>query len=214
MIWPIPSPRLRKSIETRLVNLAEYHFMTRLGAAALAAAVYCGSGGALYMVASFTVDGPVSPLFYGGLYSAAFILLTLLTYRLSPRDPLQAYRDAEFARTGTHPTASRLSMPRWQRILLFGPLITVLAFRRIVEQSPPRDAETLETALRMLPALHDPLPLSRAEEAGIGNPEAVRRATVLLNSMGLTDLIRAPDGELLLCPRSAAARLLRGDEQE
>ncbi len=214
MIWPIPSPRLRKSIETRLVNLAEYHFLTRLGAAALAAGVYCLSGGALFILLAYSLDEPASPLIFGVLYSTAFILLTLLTYRLSPKDPLQAYRDAEFARTGTHPTANRLSMPRWQRIVLFGPLITVLAFRRIVEQPPPRDAETLETALRMLPALHDPLPLSRAEEAGIGNPEAVRRATVLLNALGLTDLIRAPDGELLLCPRSAAAKLLRGDDEE
>ncbi len=208
-IWPIVSPRVRKSVEEHLSELSDRHAMQRLLSALIASNIYGLSGVAGYLVLRMGLSLNVPPVVFGALYTAIFAATCLLAHRLQPKDPLEIYRESEFARTGSYPTGVPFRMPRWQRVLLLGPVLTVNAVKKLVEPTPPHDPETMEAALRLLPALHQPLPLIRAMEAGIGGPEVIRRATLLLNALGYADVLRDSTGELLLCPRAATARLLR-----
>ena len=209
LIWPIPSPRVRKAIEGRVEDLADKHFLGKIVAALLAAGVFVVCGVVLYLLEMFVLGYRINPLLFGLMYTMFFAFLVALASHLRNRDPLEYYREAEFPYSAEIEKDRRRGLRGFPRLILFVPAVVGAALRKLVEPSPPTDEDAVEAALRLLPVLHQPLPLARAEEAGLGGPEVIRRATMLLHGLDLADMIRDEEGDLLLCPRGRCADLLR-----
>ncbi len=212
MIWPIPPPRVRKLLEAQLEDLEDRHFWRRVFGGLLAAGIFLLIGCGLYAIAMFGLGYRMSPIPYGLGFSALFVLLVWLSDYMRLRDPIEDYRAADFPHSIFLEQKARRGIRGFPRIMLFIPGIAARGMRRVMAAAPPSDMETLNAALRLLPALHSPLPLSAAEEAGLGGPELVRQAVLLLYSMGLADLEQRAEGQLVIQPRGACAELLRGDD--
>jgi hypothetical protein len=210
LVWPIPSPRVRKAIESKVEEVADQHFFAKIVAAVLAAGVFVVVGVALYLVDMFAFGYRVNPLIFGLGYTVFFAFLVALANHLRSRDPLEYYREAEFPHSSEVPVDRRRGLRGLPRLLFYIPGVVGASLRKLLEPPPPTDEDAVEAALRMLPVLHQPLPLARAEEAGLGGPDVIRRATLLLHSLDLADLIRDGEGDLLVCPRGTCADLLRG----
>ncbi len=210
LIWPIPSPRVRKAIESKVEEIADKHFLSKIVAALLAGSVFVMSGLTLYLLDLFALGYRINPLLFGVGYTALFAFLVALANHLRSRDPLEDYREAEFPHSSEIPPDRRRGLRGFPRLMLFLPGIVGSAMRKLLEPPPPTDEDAIEAALRMLPVLHQPLPLVHAEEAGLGGPDVIRRATLLLSALDLADLVRGPDDVLLVCPRGTCADLLRG----
>lgn len=210
LVWPIPSPRVRKAVEAKVEEIADQHFFAKIVAALLAGGVFVSFGVGFYLLFLFALGYRINPLLFGAGYTVLFAFLTALASHLRSRDPLEYYREAEFPHSSEIPPDRRRGLRGFPAIMLFVPGLLGGALRKLLEPPPPTEEDAVEAALRMLPVLHQPLPLAGAEEAGLGGPDVIRRATLLLHALDLADLVRGPDGELLVCPRGSCADLLRG----
>lgn len=211
MVWPILSPRVRKVVEERLEEVADHHFWTRIVAICLASIFFLTSGGALYAIFFFAVGIRIDPVVFGLAYSVFFFALVCLAETLRVREPVELYRDSEFAHSAFVEAKKRRGLRGLPRLMLFLPGVVGQAMRKLFESAPATDSETLEAALRLLPALHQPLPLSMAETADLGGPDVVRRAVLLLHALGLAELANDEDGEFVICPSGGCAQLLRSE---
>jgi len=211
MLWPIPSPRVRKVVEERIEEINDQHFWSRLIAVGLAAIFFIISGVGLYGLFFFAVGIRIDPVLYGLVYTVLFAALVCLAETLRIRDPVELYRDSEFAHSAFIEEKKRHGLRGLPRLMLFLPGIVGRAMRKQLEPTPSTDSETLETALRLLPALHQPLPLATAELADLGGPDTIRRAVLLLHALGLAELATDEDGEFVIRPSGGSAELLRSE---
>jgi len=211
MLWPIPSPRVRKVVEERLEEATDQHFWSRLLAIGLAAIFFITSGGTLYALFFFAVGIRIDPVIFGLAYAVLFAALVCLAETLRVREPVELYRNSEFAHSAFIEEKKRRGLRGLPRLMLFLPGVVGQAMRRLFESSPATDSETIEAALRLLPALHQPLPLATAETADLGGPDVVRRAVLLLHGLGLAELSTDEDGEFVICPSGGCAELLRSE---
>jgi hypothetical protein len=212
MIWPIPPPRVRKLLEAQLEGLEDRHFWRRIFGAVMTAMLFLFLGCGLYVAILAGLSYRMPPISFGIAFSVLFGLLVWLSDFMRLRDPIEDYRAADFPHSIFLEQKARRGIRGFPRIMLFVPGLAARGLRRVMAAAPPADMETLNAALRLLPALHSPLPLSAAEEAGLGGPELVRQAVLLLHAMGLADLERRDEGQLVIEPRGACAELLRGDD--
>ncbi len=210
LVWPIPSPRVRKAIESKVEDIADQHFFSKIVAAVLAAGIFVAAGVALYLLDMYALGYRVHPVIFGLGYTLFFAFLVAMANHLRSREPLEYYREAEFPHSSEVPVDRRRGLRGFPRLIFYIPGLVGASLRKLLEPAPPTDEDAVEAALRMLPVLHQPLPLARAEEAGLGGPDVIRRATLLLNALDLADLGRDAEGELLVCPRGTCADLLRG----
>lgn len=211
MVWPIAPPRVRKVLMARIEDVADHHFFAKIFSGVLAGAVILMGGGALFLLIRVLGPVEVDPWIFAGSFAVLFAALAAIADRFRPPGPMEIYYSAHGGpREGN---AQEAPGGRLIRAVLFGPYLVSVAFRKILEPPPPADEETLDVALRLLPMLHAPLPLHQAELAGIADRDQVRRASLLLFSLDLADIVVGPRDELLLTPRSACAKLLRGEGQ-
>ena len=211
MLWPIPSPRVRKVVEERLGEVSDHHFWTRVVAVGLASIFFLTSGGGLYALFFFGIGIRIDPVVFGLVYAVFFSALVCLAETLRIREPVELYRDSEFAHSAFVEAKKRRGLRGLPRLMLFLPGVVGQSMRKLFEASPATDVETLEAALRLLPALHQPLPLLAAESADLGGPDVVRRAVLLLHALGLAELANDEDGEFVICPSGGCAQLLRSE---
>jgi hypothetical protein len=210
MVWPIPSPRVRKLLEARLEDLGDQHFYTRITAIGLAAVFFVVGGAGIYLIVDQVIGYRISPIYFGVAYTVFYVALASLSEFMRERTPIERYRRVDFSHSSFIDEKQRRGLRGFPRLLLFVPGMAGKAFRKLSEPSPPSDEEALEVALRLLPALHSPLLLVRAESADLGGPEVVRRAVLLLHGLGLADLRPNEDGEYEVVPCGGCADLLRG----
>jgi len=207
MLWPIASPRVRKTLVGKLEDLEDHHFVSKVFAGILAGAVFLAGGITLLMVLRHLLPWEVEGYVFGGAFTVLFVALTLVADRYRPPTPREVYYAAHTgggeAHRGDRPVGRVL------RTLLFGPYLVSVAYRKLLEPPPPTDEAVLDVALRLLPVLHEPLPLHQAELAGIASRDEIRQASLLLHALRLADLVRGPGNVVLLTPRSACAQLLR-----
>ena len=210
MVWPIPSPRVRKQLEARMGDLGDHQFYGRVTSTGLAAAFFVVFGSGLYLLLDQVIGFRVSPIYYGAAFTAFFLALAWLAEVMRERTAIELYRTVDFAHSSFIDRKPRRGIRGFPRLLLFVPGMAGKAFRKLVEPSAPTDEGALEAALRLLPALHSPLLLVRAEAADLGGPEVVRRAVLLLHALGLADLQLNDAGEYEVVPCGGCADLLRG----
>ncbi len=210
MVWPIPSPRVRKQLEARMEDLGDQHFYSRITAVGLAAVFFLVVGAGLYLLVDQVIGFRVSPLYFGVAYTVFFLGLAFLAEFMRERTAMELYRTVDFSHSSFIDTRPRRGIRGFPRLMLFIPRMAGKAFRKLAEPAPPMDEGALEAALRLLPALHSPLLLARAEAADLGGPEVVRRAVLLLFAMGLADLQLNGDEEYEIVPSGGCADLLRG----
>lgn len=207
MLWPIASPRVRKALTGKLEDLEDHHFVAKFFAGILAGAAFLLGGITLLMVLRHLLPWEVEGYLFGGAFTVLFVALTLVADRYRPPTPREVYYAAHMgggeAHRGDRPVGRAL------RALLFGPYLVSVAYHKLLEPPPPTDEADLDVALRLLPVLHEPLPLHQAELAGIASRDEIRRASLLLHALHLADLVRGPGNVVLLTPRSACAQLLR-----
>jgi len=210
MVWPIPSPRVRKQLESRMGDLGDQHFYARVTSTGLAAVFFVVIGAGSYLLIDQVIGFRISPIYFGAAFTVAYLILAVLAETMRDRAPIERYRKVDFAHSSFIDAKRRRGIRGFPKLLLFVPGMAGKAFRKLAEPSPPMDEETLEVALRLLPALHSPLLLARAEAADLGGPEVVRRAVLLLHGLGLADLRPNEDGEYEVMPCGGCADLLRG----
>lgn len=210
MVWPIPSPRVRKQLEARMEELGDQHFYARITAVGLAAVFFLVVGAGVYLLVDQVIGFRASPFLFGGAYTVFFLALAGLAEFMRERTAIELYRTVDFSHSSFIETRPRSGLRGFPKLLLFVPGMAGKAYRKLAEPGPPTDEGALEAALRLLPALHSPLLLVRAESADLGGSEVVRRAVLLLHAMGLADLQLNEDEEYEIVPSGGCADLLRG----